>query len=139
MKFQALTHRYISYDGRRYLLMAKFPQDPWVSPIHYDPASGLYVQTFQPEDEEFLEKYGQRIVPEYPELQHSSYYEEELSEVSISSFVNDDSQATSMLQYTTLSPFTVAQPVEHGIPQSAMGSGNTLHVSIPFCGLGLNN
>ena len=119
--------------------MAKSPQDPWVSPIHYDPASGLYVQTFRPEDKEFLEKYGQHIVPEYLELQHSGYHEEELSDVSISSSVNDDSQATSMLQYTALSPLTVAQPVEHGIPKSAMGSGNTLHVSILFCGLGLSN
>lgn len=123
-------------------------QDSWVSPIHYDPASGLYTQTFPPEYEEFLEEYGQRIeVPEYPELPNSGcVYEEdhsktqaqlqppefqyypdhtlastELSEVSMWSPVNDHSEATSIVQYITSPPRAAARPIEHSVPRSDTG------------------
>ena len=45
-----------------------FSQDSWVSPVTYDPASGLYIQTFPPEHHKFLQKYGQCIeVSDYPD------------------------------------------------------------------------
>lgn len=43
------------------LLTDVFPQESFVSPVTYDPTSGLYIQTFPPEHEEFLRKYGQHI------------------------------------------------------------------------------
>ena len=44
-----------------------FSKDSWVSPVTYNPASGLYIQTFPLEHHKFLQKYGQYIeVPDYP-------------------------------------------------------------------------
>lgn len=139
---------YVTSTAVRYLT-ANFWQDSWVSPIYYDPVSGLYIQTFPPEHDEFLEKYGQRIeVPEPPEPQHGGWiYEEEehsraraqspgfhyysghtstsfdSSEVAMSSPVSDY-EAASMLQYIASPPVAAAQPGERGVPRSATWSGD---------------
>lgn len=40
-------------------------QKPWVSPVTYDPTTGIYTQTFPEEYHDFLRKFGQYI--EFPE------------------------------------------------------------------------
>ena len=93
-----------------------FSQDSWVSPVTYDPASGLYIQTFPPEHHEFLQKYGQPIeVSDYPDsgwvyaddteqvqLQSQGFHYREVA--ASSSDTAEYYEAASMLQYIASPP-----------------------------------
>jgi hypothetical protein len=108
-----------------------FRQEPFVSPVTYDPKTGLYNQTFPEEHTEFLRKYGRRIeIPEscdsewsysdaqfatgQSEQQNGCYYNpgsyqapSEPLDTSISSPM-DDGDCTSMMQHITSSTPTPA-------------------------------
>lgn len=115
-----------------------FGQDSFVSPVTYDPASGLYIQTFPEEHAEFLRKFGQHIdIPEPDDSYQGewSYYDAQTSkaqfeqpsgfyynarshsappeehEASTSSLASND-DGTSMMQYMT-SPALAATRVHH--------------------------
>lgn len=126
----------------------------------YDPVSGLYTQTFPPEHQAFLEKYGQHIdIPEPPlaqELQQYGWVYEEGnafstqaqqpmgfhyypanalgtidSEISMA-LCPVDHEVAYMLQYIMSLPVTVAQSYKQATPATTPWAGNfNNHKAVP--------
>jgi hypothetical protein len=125
-----------------------FSQNSFVSPVTYDPVSGMYIQTFPAEHVEFVQKYGQRIeLPEpsnlygggwsyydsqYPREQpgqpsgfyyHNVTYQSAAAEPMNASLASpeSDEDVKSMLQYIASPPSVPAQ-THHQYVNNTMAS-----------------
>ncbi|KIM78853.1 hypothetical protein PILCRDRAFT_823959 [Piloderma croceum F 1598] len=136
--FPTLSHEFYNYSYNIRQIPA--PENSFVSPVTYDPVSGLYIQTFPEEHVEFVHKYGQRI--DIPEPSGWSYYDSQFPMAQPSGFYynngtyqpaaaepmdvpvalsESDEDAKSMLQYMASPPSVPAQ-THHQYVNNTMAS-----------------